>query len=429
MSVLSFHGNKLLPLAADSLADAPTAVRDAPQNFSCFNPALLPQRDHQSRAASLLLFRVSNMHFCGMRTSWRDSMRLQTHIRSYIAYTELDTDSPGSTELRSIPRFLPESATLFRAHGDTCKQWVDAGEGVLGTFSGPEDPRPFWSPKPHHAPWLLTSAWTDDCQRLRMHLIKLPSQHALWADSASDISPQTIQLPLVVTSWPEAAPMAHPEAEPHQKNWLPFVTRAGELMVQYSIEPHVVLSIDVATGRCVPLSTGGAIIGGGGESFASFQPLASLARKYGRISGGAAPLHLPSYSLYLGLAHLKEERQTPHHLGTARMVYRHIFYAFRDVFPFEMVAAGPPFVFPESLALESSTSQETSIRTGRDDSRRDVGSSSSTDGIGSTVQFAAGMALSSDETELIISYSTLDCGARLTRVSLDAVLSDIAVAW
>ena len=38
----------------------------------------------------------------------------------------------------------------------------------------------------------------------------------------------------------------HPQNEPHQKNWLPCVTASGELPVQYSIEPHVLLRVDVA---------------------------------------------------------------------------------------------------------------------------------------------------------------------------------------
>ena len=54
-----------------------SALEAAPQNFTFYNPSLLAV----SAAELLLVFRVSNIHFCGQRESWLDSVRSQTHIR------------------------------------------------------------------------------------------------------------------------------------------------------------------------------------------------------------------------------------------------------------------------------------------------------------------------------------------------------------
>ena len=393
-----------LNLDPSTLVDAPAALRHAAENFSSFNPALLPPiSSGDEQYAMRLFFRVSNMHFCpgSGRVSWRDSVVLQTHVRNYIATAVLD--SRDWTLLHATqPAVLGLSTQLFRAKGDDCEQRIDAGGGVFGTFSGPEDPRPFWSPETPHAPWLLTSAWSADCRRLRMHLVKLPP--APLSPSTLVPSAAPLQLPLVVERWPKAgsSSLPHPEAEPIQKNWLPFV-HDGALYVEYSIEPHVVLRVDAGSGRCEPISN--AVIGGGGI-FPSFPPLARLAAEYGRVSGGAAPLRLPDRRVYLGLAHVKESRRTPEHLGTAHMVYRHAFYAFADRHPFELVAAGAPFTLPEAPITDPSGG-----------------------GSGSTVQFAAGMVLSASGAEIVVSYSTLDCGARLAQMPLDGVLRDLGLLW
>ena len=75
-----------LPFAPQKLADAPRELRKWSTNFSSFNPALLQSPDDRLIA----FFRVSNMHFCGDRRSWRDSVKLQQHIRSYMGQAMLD---------------------------------------------------------------------------------------------------------------------------------------------------------------------------------------------------------------------------------------------------------------------------------------------------------------------------------------------------
>ena len=208
-----------LPLEPAGLYDAPHALSNWPSNFSSFNPTLLSSSDSKT---ILLFFRVSNMHFCGAQSSWRDAVRKQTHIRSYIAAADLDA---RTLKFRTRPAVLRSASHLFRAEGTACEQWVDAGGGVQGTFSGPEDPRAVWSPGPRPLPWLLTSAWSDDCARLRVHLIKLPPPQR---DGTRHDGQRPQQVPLFVDEWPMSPAtsthqLAHPESQPLQKNWLPFV--------------------------------------------------------------------------------------------------------------------------------------------------------------------------------------------------------------
>ena len=391
-------------LAPFVLNNAPPALVAAPSNFSSFNPSLIVSEGADAETQSLLIFfRVSNMHFCpGLpaRTSWRDSMRLQTHIRSYLAAAELDA---LTFEPRAAATVLREASSLFRTEGEACAARIDAGVGVHGTFSGPEDPRAFWSPTSPH-PKLLVPAWTDNCSRLRMHIVTLPHSVA-GGGSVGRVGSEPSHVALFVDEWPARATMPDPETEPIQKNWLPFV-HGGTVWLEYSIEPRVVLLVNEASGRCVPVLPRCAAAAAGRRDcptthalFPSFPPLARLAAEYGRVSGGAPPVHLREHGAYLGLAHVKESRRAPEDIGTARMVYRHVFYAFEDSPPFAVIAAGVPRTLPQS------------------------------DGRAPTVQFAAGMALDRTGTQLIVSYSVHDCGVQLARLQLDAVLRDVGLLW
>lgn len=416
-----------LPILAledsNGLASPPPPLRDWPSNFSAFNPSLLPV----GLAEALVFFRVSNMHFCH-DGSWRDRMREQTHLRSYIGVATLDAASLATSDAR----VLSGASALFRSEGEACERrdWLEAGGGIAGTFSGPEDPRAVWSPRTPRAPWLLTSAWSADCRTLGMHLIRLPptakaaSAAAAAEATAAAVRPALQQVPLTVTGWPAGAPMKSPDREPLQKNWLPFV-HDGTLYAEYSIEPRVVLRIDPYSGECTLVGRCGHICSAtcpsglgnkakadatadgppaeAGTVFASFPPLATLAHEHGRVSGGAPPVHVPEYKVYVGLAHVKASKQSPRLLGTSRMPYRHVFYAFADEPPFDVVAAGESFVLPEPPPPPGG--------------RR----------VKPTVQFAAGMMLAPGGRDLLISYSVRDCGARVLRRRLEEVLTDLGI--
>ena len=86
------------------------------------------------------------------------------------------------------------------------------------------------------------------------------------------------------------------------------------------------------------------------------------------------------------------------------MPYLHVFYAFSDAPPFDVVAAGEPFVLPEPQKKAAGGKKAAP-----------------------TVQFAAGMMLVDDGRELLISYSVRDCGARVMRKRVDEVLSELGL--
>ena len=322
------------------------------RNFSSFNPTLL----HAAGRDTLAFFRVSNIHFCDGRESWRDSVLANPHIRSVVALGRLDASS-----LMPIgePAVLDAASALFPANGERCP-------------SGPEDARAVWSPSEPHVPWLMVSGWSEDCSRAAMHLLKLPPE----------APPSRVEL--VVAHWSEGYSLAPPSSQRFQKNWAPFVYEEM-LLVEYSIEPHVLLHVDGETGRCVPL-----------YEQTSHAPLAEVQRRVGRVSGGAPPVLLASRGIYLGLAHAKASEQMAQHTGTRRMVYHHLFYAFSARPPFALVGAGPLMSLPQPGAQPP------------------------------TVQFAAGMAVRGDD-ELLVSYGVLDCEMRLARFSLEHVLRDIGI--
>ena len=169
-----------LPCSASTLLNAPPPLLNHPSNFSCFNPSVLRSTapaDVPSSPPLLAFFRVSNIHFCAGRESWLDSVALQTHVRSYVALAALDAATLAPV---APPAVLAAVGRLFREEGDGCAARI-AG----GTFSGPEDPRAFWSPGPPRVPWLLVSAWADDCASNAMHLVKLPPAPELAAAAAA----------------------------------------------------------------------------------------------------------------------------------------------------------------------------------------------------------------------------------------------------
>lgn len=402
-NVMDFAPSFTLDVDPSSLAHAPEPTR----NYSSFNPSLLVDND-----SVLVYFRVSNMHFCGSSASWRENMFLQTHLRSFLGHVKLDRQSWQPLS----PAVVLRSATSLFRSGDACFHRVDLGGGSSGTFSGPEDPRPVWSTGTMpRTPWLLVSAWSEDCTRLRPHLIKLNAAGGGGGGGGGDggggvggggYDPR--QLPLVVSEWPSESNVEHPESQLLQKNWVPF-SHEGSLLAEYSIEPHVVLRIDPESGRCAPVLPRGiatsahGAMGGSEATFPSFTPLARIAAEYGRLSGGVPPLHLPSHHVYLGYCHTKASRSMPQYLGTSSMVYKHLFYAFEEAPPFAVIAAGPLHTLPEPPSRAERTMP--------------------------TVQFAAGMIHDEATGDLVISYSTMDCGAHLTRVPMESVLRATGLVW
>ena len=248
-------------------------------NCSSFNPSLVPDTAHDRL---LVFFRVSNIHFCEgaepPRISWRDSVRAHTHIRSSLALGQLD---PGTLRPLGAATMLRAATSLFPGDGERCAHRIDVGEGASGTFSGPEDPRAFWGPGAQAAPWLLVSAWSHDCSRVGMHLVRLPAAALLDDDGggggggdgdgsggddgggssdgggggggdddggtvavAARAEPAGLptQVELRVARWSRSLSVPPPASQPLQKNWSPFV-HGDALLVEYSLEPLVRLTL------------------------------------------------------------------------------------------------------------------------------------------------------------------------------------------
>ena len=197
---------------------------------------------------------------------------------------------------------------------------------------------------------------------------------------------------LRVDEWNASLALPPPGRSPVQKNWLPFV-HGGALLVEYSVEPRIVLRVDPDSGACELAAPQ-----------TSFPPLAALGASHGRVSGGAPAALLSTRRLYLGLAHLKDEHSAPQDVGSARMLYRHVLYAFRAEPPFDVVAATEPGFLPRVAG--------------------EAGAAASPP----TVQFASGLLVDEARGAVVISYSELDCGGRLAEFALGEVLAEMGLS-
>ena len=157
-----------------------------------------------------------------------------------------------------------------------------------------------------------------------------------------------------------------------QKNWSPFEYE-GELYCEYSIEPHSILKIDLATG----LTTEAWITGSPANDITSETSL----------RGGAPPILITNpqckgkstlpEKFYLGVGHTRT-RTTSNYL--------HFFYVFEAAPPFNILRVTPRFKL--------------------DGNER--------------IQFAAG--LSADDTMIYISYGVDDCYNRISRFYITDIL-------
>ena len=340
-----------------------------------FNPSILPVHPPDSSSAFWIFWRISNMNFCAPNVHWRQVLQREQRVRSFVAVGQIKPPS-SSTELAVKGVLLP----LGQGEGAQCTSGFDLGNGKLGSFGGVEDPRPIDGVHQQQAPWLLVSVWSAGCSRLQMHLSKL-------AFTSSNELTVDVSLPLQVRNWDQMEHIVpNPNSEPIQKNWVPFVHRA-QLLVEYSIEPRIVLHVDPATGVCTPHT----------QLPSSFPSLVELTKHYGRISGGAAAVLLSDPNVYLGLAHVKDAKRTPELLGSNKMIYRHLFYAFEAKPPFKVIAAGQPFVFNTGHGGDTPT-----------------------------VQFSSGMTLDAGG-KLLVTFSELDCGGHMAQFDLCDVLIALAL--
>ena len=153
-----------------------------------------------------------------------------------------------------------------------------------------------------------------------------------------------------------------------QKNWMPFVLN-GQLYLEYSINPHIVLSFDPLTGQCIEIAQG--------------RINAQLARF--EIHGGAPALRYTASS-YLGLANTQER------FWYQERYYGAVFYLFN---------AEPPFTI---------THMSRPLRIG---SRKE------------RVSYAAGMLFSGDRNSLLVSIGLCDCDNIIVSLSIKDIMAKL----
>ena len=177
-----------------------------------------------------------------------------------------------------------------------------------------------------------------------------PTQtHMMMAD-LSDVTPRIVAL-------------QYAESGPVEKNWVVNTTFNDELYLSYSLNPHVVLKVDVDTGKCT-------------KAFETFNK--SILSK--KLRGSSQMVKFNKHYL-IAVVHTAIDKV----LWPFRM-YKHAFCAFDAVPPFRCVSLGSWFRFPDVFK----------------DSR-------------DSIQFCCGIA--EHEYGYLLSYGVADCIAKYLHVS------------
>lgn len=158
-------------------------------------------------------------------------------------------------------------------------------------------------------------------------------------------------------------PLRYEKARRYEKNWVVNATRPEALYMSYSLNPHVVLRVDVDTGECA-------------EAYRTENP----AYPKGVFRGGSQLVECEGR--LVGVLH-----RTRSVLGWPGRVYDHALYATQAAPPFALLRVSEWFRFAPEFRDE-----------------RDA------------IQFCCGCALSDDKGELIISYGVSDCIGRVLRL-------------
>lgn len=157
-----------------------------------------------------------------------------------------------------------------------------------------------------------------------------------------------------------------------EKNWVVNATLGDDLYMSYSLNPHVVLKVDVATGVCT-------------KAFETFNNNIS-----GELRGSSQMISFNETYL-IAVVHT-----TSPVLSWPFRLYRHRFCAFESAPPFRCVSVGPWFRFPKVFK----------------DSR-------------DSIQFCCGLAAHNDG--YLISYGVADCIAKYIHLSKEQIARQLPV--
>eukprot|EP00298_Acanthocystis_sp_HF-20_P030122 c9188_g1_i1.p1 GENE.c9188_g1_i1~~c9188_g1_i1.p1 ORF type:complete len:291 (-),score=57.43 c9188_g1_i1:33-905(-) len=176
------------------------------------------------------------------------------------------------------------------------------------------------------------------------------------------------------------------EFDEMQKNWSPFIHNKI-LYLEYSIEPHVILQVNIYSGECTIM-------------YITFSTqLMHLSHNIGTLRGGPPSLFIEERNIYLGVSHCRYENGN---IGS--VVYYHILYIFSGTPPFQITSFSSPFIFPTKLSDYSKFW---------------------------FIQFASGLIRLSDNETLLLSYGENDCDSKLIHISIDKALTIAStfVSW
>jgi hypothetical protein len=151
-----------------------------------------------------------------------------------------------------------------------------------------------------------------------------------------------------------------------QKNWMPF-EHSGCLYLEYSIQPHVILSFDLDSAECT-------------EAYCTTTESKFLPEY---LHGGAPPLRLND-DYFLGVGN------SQHLYWFQDRYYAAVFYLFEAKPPFRIVKATPP------LRVQSRVER---------------------------IQYICGLAFGENKQTLVLSIGICDCDNRFILVSLDQVFA------
>ena len=333
-------------------------------NFHAYNPSLLVEPDGSTIT---IVMRWSNYNFCTKKANFDDNVKeAKGSLMSFVIRGRLNSTSWQYKEGKlSVWKSVAE------------KYAIRDGDIV----SGIEDPRLIR----YNEDMLLWAAVWEDRKDLKdgmqwQNLLRLRGRGANAAVAASgrlEVD-ESYVTPLLA---PWLAQFGKPHKERYrEKNWNPFVWK-GDLYVEYSLEPRLVLKIDPVTYVGTPVLP-----------LTSSAAARAWVHRLGPVSGGTPAVELPEHGVFLALGHAKLFKKKGRRTGNSHMMYKHFWYAFANMPPFALLGASLPFTLPTQLDETPS------------------------------IQFATGLIYRQNTHELIVSYGELDCHATIARFPLTPTL-------
>ena len=322
-------GEVLAFRARGALAGVPASLREKHGFFHAYNPTLLAARGGGSVQ---VVCRLSNYHFCTKRKRFDENVHdARGALMSLVAHAELNL---SSWEVQHKDASADRSAST--EHGGSWRLWgeVNALSSITANelVSGLEDPRALQLDD--GSVLVLVATWETTGIQWQ-HIIDIPAwrggndgggsggssgvqgssggssmRNALARD---DIVAMRLGVELryvqMLRGW---LPQFWQQAQLREKNWSPF-TFDGDVYLEYSLQPRLVLLLNRRTGACTPVLP-----------LSSSRGVQAWLDQLGPVSGGPPSVYLAGHGVYLGLAHVKLWKKKGRGTATSAMIYKHV---------------------------------------------------------------------------------------------------------